>query len=356
MHKSPEKIPEWDNNIPRSYQANPQMRYPSPPYVLYQERRGGWSPIRELINLGMLAAFLAFFSISFILVGALIWGMSLVIPQTFSHSTSLYIATPWLIELVVLEGFAFFLWYIFIVSCILASFTWLFWKDGMHAYRNFPNFMRRSRKLPNSSSNAMIMVPQLFFVNIFINFVFVLILMIFGVETTVPSFLEDAELWKRLYALANASVYEELITRVLLIGIPLLLIDIIRRKSNMEFRKYILGGNFEPTLVPVIFVLISSMIFASAHFFAWDAFKVILTFFGGVIFGYLFIKKGLYTCIILHFFVDYLAITMEVTGFVFGIMVVLIMLFWVVMGGFCTALYLKLLNKYLKRANRDSGI
>ncbi len=299
--------------------------------------------MRELVNIGMIIAIISFFCVCIILLGILLWGISIVAPQALVHSTQLYVATPWLIELFELRGIWFLLWYIFIVSCIITSFIWLFWMDGRGAVRRFLKFMRQFKKFPSNSKNALVIIPQLYFTDLFINFSFILILLVLNIETPLPTFLEEAELWEMLYAFTNAAVYEELITRLLLIGIPLLIMDTVRRKRRIKGIHYILGGKFSLNLSSITLILISSLVFAFAHYFSWGLYKVLPTFIGGIIFGYLFIKKGLYACIVLHFFTDYLGFTLDITdnGAGPGFVIILLTLFWVLMGIFCFIYYLK---------------
>lgn len=328
-------------------------KYQVPSYVRIQEKRGGWSLIRELVNLGMILAIIGFFCVCVILLGILLWGIGIVAPQTMAHSTQLFIATPWLIELFEFRGVWFLVWYIFIVSCIMASFIWLFWMDGRKAVKRLAGFIRQFKKLPSSSKNAVIIIPQLYFMDLFINFSFILILLVLNIETPLPTFLEEAELWEKLYAFANAAVYEELITRLLLIGIPLLIMDTFRRKRRIKGIHYILGGKFSLNFSSITLILISSLVFAFAHYFSWGLYKVLPTFIGGIIFGYLFIKKGLYACIVLHFFVDYLGLAMEITdnGAGLGFVIIVFTLFWILMGIFCFIYYLKSLVNQISRSN-----
>jgi len=87
------------------------------------------------------------------------------------------------------------------------------------------------------------------------------------------------------YALANASVWEEIVSRVLLLGIPLLAIDYLFRECGLA--------------------LFSAIMFGLAHVGGWDFYKLIPSTVAGLFLAYMFMKHGLYASIMLHFAVDF---------------------------------------------------
>jgi hypothetical protein len=107
-----------------------------------------------------------------------------------------------------------------------------------------------------------------------------------------------------LHAFASASVWEELITRVLWLGVPLLLIDLALGKAK-SLKPYLFGGSKVFGTKEIVFIWVSAGIFALGHIVYWDAFKLLPTFAAGIALGFLFIRYGLYACIVLHFAVDY---------------------------------------------------
>ena len=113
------------------------------------------------------------------------------------------------------------------------------------------------------------------------------------------------------FSYAQASVWEELITRVLLLGVPLLIVAIVMNKVK-DPKHYILGGGFQFGKPELALLVISSAMFGFAHSFSWDLYKVLPAFFAGLAMGYLFLKFGLYAAIMFHFFTDYLSISISV--------------------------------------------
>lgn len=115
----------------------------------------------------------------------------------------------------------------------------------------------------------------------------------------------DKERWQILYSIAEPPVWEELISRVLLLGIPLLVIDFVlnavdKKYERKPLKRYILGGGFSFGAKEIIFLLISSALFGYAHLSGWDAYKIIPAMIAGIAMGYMFLKYGLYASISFH--------------------------------------------------------
>jgi hypothetical protein len=103
--------------------------------------------------------------------------------------------------------------------------------------------------------------------------------------------------------LADASVWEEVVARVMFIGIPLLFLN-PSKKWNLDRFKILLGGKGKFGISEVVLILISSSFFGLAHI-GWGPWKVLPTFVTGALFGYLYIKVGLHAAIAMHFLFDY---------------------------------------------------
>lgn len=108
-----------------------------------------------------------------------------------------------------------------------------------------------------------------------------------------------------IYKLMNASVYEELLCRVLLIGLPVALIVMLRKERDLPFYRYLLGGfGFRGWMLPI--VLISATFFAIGHTEGWGLWKIVPTFSMALVMGYLFVKHGVHTTILIHFLTDFM--------------------------------------------------
>ncbi|MDR2698810.1 MAG: CPBP family intramembrane metalloprotease [Candidatus Methanoplasma sp.] len=157
---------------------------------------------------------------------------------------------------------------------------------------------------PGAAENtAFFWVSVLLSAYLFITVVIVIALEMAGNEITTPDFGTNIE---RMFELANASVWEEIVTRLLLIGVPMMFISLVvaRKKESL---KCLLGG-FGMSTTAIVLILISGAVFGLAHYSGWDdqAWKVLTTAIMGVFLGYLFVRFGLYAAILMHFIMDYL--------------------------------------------------
>ncbi|UCE92039.1 MAG: CPBP family intramembrane metalloprotease [Methanobacteriota archaeon] len=263
-------------------------------------------------------------------LGVLIIGVDIVAPEIGNHSYSLHIALVALIPIVTISGAALEAWYIFLVCAILASAGWLVLKSA----RKFLNEITM-RGTPRDHSPFFDMCALMFAV-LFINTVIVLLLMAMGDEPVAPT--ESMADWELLFLLANASVWEELIVRVLLLGLPLIVVDQARGMEARKPHKYVFGGGIKIMWGETALVIISSLVFGFAHFEAWGLWKIFPASIAGVAFGYMFLKHGLPAAVMLHFSFDYLSTPLVVfdASFAVQMIVAIGILLWVGLGFFFT--------------------
>ncbi|MDR1405421.1 MAG: CPBP family intramembrane metalloprotease [Candidatus Methanoplasma sp.] len=139
---------------------------------------------------------------------------------------------------------------------------------------------------------------------IFINFAVVLITSLLGYETSVPSLGDKTE---QMFLLADAAVWEEIITRLLYIGVPMTLISLaVTRKAKSL--KCLFGG-FGMSLTAVALIVISGTVFGLAHYPGWgeQTWKVLTAGIMGAFLGYIFVRFGIYATILLHFINNYMS-------------------------------------------------
>lgn len=298
---------------------------PWAPYYPPARKGTSWRVvIKTLLSFGMLT-----FAVQLLLgLAALIYGTTIVLPEIVHHTYDLYIIAPVLMLVGHISGDALAAYYIFLVAAILASAIWLFMTSAKGFHREL------TMKAEPRKHSALFDLCGLMFAVLFMNVIVVLITEAVSGEPVSPT--EDADLWELLFLLANASVWEELIVRVLLIGVPLLLVDLTRHKLQPKVHRYILGGGFNLGAIEVALILVSSGLFGFAHFDGWGAWKVFPASVAGVAFGYMFMRHGLASAIMLHFGFDYLSMPIEVfaggdnTGAL--LMLGLAALVWMAMG------------------------
>ncbi len=259
------------------------------------------------------------------------------------HSTVLYVIIPpgMLAGLQSLEGSAYQTYYVLIVIAIVSSFAYAIYTDR----HRFPRRLKKSinsadMKIPSDSvffeTSALLMATVSF------SLISYYIIYAMHQNPTVPN-MEKTPLWENLYALARAGVWEEIITRIPFIGIPLLLTHYAMHRKKAPTWRYFLGGGFEMDGPALFFLFMSALFFGLAHAFGgWDMFKVLPAMVGGLAMGYLFLKWGIYASIILHFSNDYMSLPSEVfTSKPIDSITNMMILAMVIIGVFVFYLYLK---------------
>ncbi len=151
-----------------------------------------------------------------------------------------------------------------------------------------------------------------------------------------PSFFTEIPEWYLIFSLLNAPVYEELIFRVLMIGVPMALGSLVLRVSVITkgrvpagstrgryllgSLRYLLGGGLSrrsslTVLLPaLLFLGASSLVFGLAHAPGYGVWKVLPAGVAGLAMGYLFLRHGLHAAIIFHFATDVFIATAYLAG------------------------------------------
>lgn len=311
--------------------------------------------LQKIFNTASFTAVLFFGLFIAVCLSILINAVSYVLPNLSKYTGVLYIITPWIIPIATLEGPILMLYYIFLVFAIVFSFIFLFLKDGKEFTNELLGAVRERKIMNMFSKNAFVLLPTIFFSVLFFDAIYSFILTLFGITPSTPNFGEKPK-WELLYSFANASVYEEIVSRILLIGAPLFIIEFGEEKNLVEsglsgfFRnkkRYIIGGDFSMNKKTIALIIFSSIVFGFAHSFGgWDFYKVIPTFIAGIAFAYLFLVKGLYAAIILHFSFDYSSFPSEffpnIESFYF-----LIILLWLCIGAVYFIYYCAISGKFL---------
>jgi len=218
------------------------------------------------------------------------------------------------------------IYFIIIFLVLILIYYWFVLSDGKGAVRlllaPLASLVPRLR-----SKNRWTMVAQLFLAVQFFQFVFAILVSLFGVPLTGPPG-EPTEQWLLLLSLAEAPVYEEIVSRVALIGLPMFLFSAVNRgikaygdsaSESMDAKgrksyvlgsfKYLWGGTVDrksPKWVfasSFILAMISSIFFSAAHS-NYGAWKLLPTFIAGLALAYAYLRGGLLASILLHFTVN----------------------------------------------------
>ena len=271
---------------------------------------------------------------------ALFYGMKWVVPAILDewHGFDLILITPVIIRFLTVSGYFLLVFYFFLIGAIVSSCTWVF----VTSFRGFSKEL--SMTAVSREHSPLFETFGLLFATLFFS---VLVALLF--RTTAGDEHSTGTLQENLFLLANASVWEELIVRVLLIGLPLLLVDLLRRNRRYKWHSYLLGGGFKLGTPEATLIMVSAAVFGYAHYAGgWGAWKIIPASACGLAFGYLFLKFGLAASIMLHFATNYLGMTIEVfnsTGL--SLITGLGILIWLGFGVIFFSYYLTRIGEFL---------
>lgn len=231
-----------------------------------------------------------------------------VVREISGETDTLFLIIPFPTRVVDVGGDAPAYLFVFFAGAILASLAWLL-RDWRKIGQGFHEALNDKIAVPEKSQAGLSF--QLFCVMMLGSVGWYVILSIAGITAATPAF-DEMDRWELAYVFAKASVYEELITRVLYVGLPMAAIALYQKRAG--WWKLFVGGKGDLEASDWALIAASGAIFALAHAPGWDLWKVPPTVISGVAFGYLFAKKGLAASIVVHFAIDYTSMPLEVFG------------------------------------------
>ncbi len=241
---------------------------------------------------------------------------------------------PTPVGLMVLQFTMMVQWHSIMIGAILMSVCVMLIVDTPVMVRNAKRSLGRMELPTFRTDNTWILIFRMYMAIVGFYVIYNIILSLFTVTPEAPAF-DEQPLWQQLHSFAVASVWEEILTRVLMLGLPLLVYHVIADRKEASVGRYLVGGGFKIDTAAFVLIFVSSMVFALAHVAGWDLWKVLPTMISGFAFGYLFLKRGLWAAIILHFTFDYLGMTTDVLkewGIDITILFNLFFIFWVLVG------------------------
>ncbi len=254
----------------------------------------------DLAKYGGVVGTILFLAVVLMELAAAIYGFS-YLPQmdAFPYMFPFYFITPFVVGVYAITGAGYGIIYVLFVMIAAVAFAYVL--------RNSGNFLKELRPVSRGiQSSTIFLIATLVMTYYFINMVVVLVVMGVGYPVSTPNF-QSGPWFMTVWQLVFAPVWEEIAARVILIGLPLLIIAAVTRTSDRKWWQYLAGGNFEMKPAVVFFLILSSVMFGLGHWLAdsgWGAWKILPAALSGLFMGYLFLKKGLYASIIFHFSVD----------------------------------------------------
>jgi len=320
--------------FPTGYVGLPQRPY----YYQATRRAPQWRSILKAVMSYTMITFLIYQLVTLI---ALIYGISIVLPAIKDAHYGVYIVAPMLIDIYTLTGGALAIYYILIVIAISLSAAWFF----ITGFKGFAEELSMNAK--SRQHSKIFDLCGLFFAVLFLDVIVALLLLAGGKMPIDPT--GTSEPWELLFFLANASVWEELIVRVLLVGVPLIVIDLVRGRLREHKYSYILGGGFNIGIPETVLVIVSSSIFGYAHLAAYGSWKVFPAAIAGLAFAYMFLRHGLGGAIMLHFAFNYLGMPGTAFGAPSGTdaLLGLAELLWIGLGFIFFAYYVLRIGEFL---------
>ena len=342
------KIKEVEQELDSANQPDNYYQHPPPQYA-QMEYRGPDNPIKELFRMvkAMLwstafISYLLIIALSFIIVLAMTPEIQswITTPQPLASDPSvletpieyIFIIFPFPVLLFTISGAQFQAWHILMLSILIGAFAYSNYellKDWLSRRGQF----LLSLTAPDKAKSSLEGVAKLFMASSFFSTVYFIFLALGSIEMSSPAFDEfsRAEL---IYGLFNASVFEELISRVLLIGVPLLIIGIFM-KWNKPWKK-LLGGGLDITPMTMSLITFAAIFFALAHVGSWDFWKVPQVLITGFALGYAFVRYGLHASIMIHFSINLTSSMMEIwpDSLLVGGILGMSFFIWIVIGGY----------------------
>ncbi|MEE9341174.1 MAG: CPBP family intramembrane glutamic endopeptidase [Thermoplasmata archaeon] len=283
-------------------------------YPSYREVSIHESMMRTIHILGSfvwIGVMIVFLVLLVVISGYLFWGMSEVIPGITGQECTecgvvIYVLAPIPIGLFSFSDPGWFLlYYLGLVVAVVVSISLAVGLDGKKLISDMVSSVRDGR-LRLSTNTSWAMIAQLFCTYLFFSTAYLLFLWMLGVETASPS-TQSYPQWFLLFELLNASVYEEIATRLVFLGVPLFLIALGSGVRGRPLLKELFGGSGRMKSYTWGLIIASATIFGIAHIPSWDVYKLAPTLFAGLILGYVYVKKGIWASILFHFVVDYFA-------------------------------------------------
>lgn len=305
-------------------------------YYPREDRRQSLRLIAKTVSAYVMLFSLAQLALSIVV---LVYGTTIVSPEIL-HSWAgfeLFLVIPVVVPILELSGASLLAYYYLLIAAIIASCTTVVIRGARPFAREL---MMKGKPREHSTIFATL---SLLFATLFFSIVIGLLANPSADE--LPSTTTTAE---ALFLLANASVWEEVIVRILMIGLPLLVVDYARRRQK-RLRSYVLGGGFQPGTPEALLVIASSIIFGVAHFTSgWGAWKIIPSAAGGLAFGYLFLRHGIAASITMHFATDYLGMPVKISdSFVLEAVTIVGVLVWAAFGLLFFAYYVVRIIEFL---------
>lgn len=230
--------------------------------------------------------------------------------STFSfladYTNGIVIVFPELITVCTISGPLLQAYWVFIVAALTLSFAFLAWD----LYRSI-NSRRDVYVSEAVEHSTLYWVCIAFGVMYILSVLITVLIMVSGGMIEMPDNLPTTNSPNAIFLYAEAAVWEEIVSRVMLIGLPMTVLAALMRKKDCL--RYLLGG-FGFSKASVILLVFASVFFGLAHMSGWGLEKVLPAAVSGLVLGVLYIKFGVHAAMAVHFMTDYTVVALDATG------------------------------------------
>lgn len=253
-------------------------------------------------------------------IAFMVGGTFSVIDYATSASMKILMLLPHLVTVGTITGTALQIAWLLIELAVLASFVVLVW----NTWRAMP----RDRKptVDEVVGSQLGRTGSVYAMILAVSVALTFVMMALGVDLGSSSGNPTGNTPQALLSYADAGVWEEVISRLVPMGIPMAIAALAcGRKDSWRF----LFGGFGLSRLSVVLIFISALMFGFAHMSGWGLWKVLPSFLTGLLLGYLYARVGIHASILAHFGVDYLAVisytdSMALTGISSMLLLVLV--------------------------------
>ncbi|MCL4447362.1 MAG: hypothetical protein M0Z77_05950 [Thermoplasmatales archaeon] len=245
--------------------------------------------------------------VAFVAVLSALWAIMMVVdlvmtiilfkpnfPNFLNTQFPLFVIVPIPLLLVYLSGTFTAYWLVFVVIAVIVFLIFALYRSTF--------------KFENSS---LYRLGEFFALNYFLSVVYISLISLAGYPIVSP-ISSSTPFYLNFLTITNAGLYEELISRVVYIGLPLFVYyawsthgkESPSRPAKLPWYRAIWGGGYKFGKPEITALVISSLIFGFAHVTSWDLSKVPQAALGGLLLGVLYLRFGLYADVLFHFSID----------------------------------------------------
>lgn len=294
--------------------------------------RASREPPAEVSPLRWIALFAAPLAAVILLIegGAMLAGTGIVWDWCADHSMNILGLVPHLVVITTIHGTALQIAWILIEIAVVLSLgyvavrSWRTMKDG------------EGTMLERAERTDLYAVGAVYAMTLVLDLVIMLISSSAGHGIEVPDELTTGFHAEALLSYADAGVWEEVISRVVPMGVPMTIAALAMRRRKAW--RFLLGG-FGISKLTLVLIVISALMFGFAHASGWGFSKVAPTFVSGLLFGYLYAKVGVHASISVHFLTDYLAVVSYTDILPLTLLMSLATIAFIIIGAVCILRY-----------------